>query len=58
MSGEQLRKLEEAGLVSVDKHFEVKKPVTTVNLTEEGIETIEEYWNERKRVATASGGAG
>ena len=49
-----LAKLEEAGLVSIGKHFEGKKPVTTVNLTERGQETIEVYWSEMERIAGES----
>jgi DNA-binding MarR family transcriptional regulator len=49
-----LAKLEEAGLVTVEKHFEGKKPVTTVNLTEEGKETIETYWREMMKAADSS----
>lgn len=40
-----LAKLEEAELVVVSKHFEGKKPVTTVDLTGKGIETIKMYWS-------------
>jgi DNA-binding transcriptional ArsR family regulator len=49
-----LAKLEEAGLVSIGKHFEGKKPVTTVKLTHEGQETIEAYWKEMERIASES----
>jgi len=49
-----LAKLEEAGLVTVDKHFEGKKPVTTVSLTAEGKETIETYWSEMMKAAESS----
>lgn len=49
-----LTKLEEAGLVSIGKHFEGKKPVTTVRPTEKGKETIEAYWTEMERIATES----
>lgn len=40
-----LAKLEEAELVVVSKHFEGKKPVTTVEFTDKGRETIETYWS-------------
>jgi DNA-binding MarR family transcriptional regulator len=46
-----LAKLEEAGLVNIGKHFEGKKPVTTVNLTKKGRATIEAYWAEMERIA-------
>lgn len=49
-----LAKLEEAGLVSIDKHFEGKTPVTTVNLTEEGKGTIETYWREMMKAYESS----
>ena len=49
-----LAKLEEAGLVSIGKHFEGKKPVTTVKLTQKGQETIEAYWSEMERIAAES----
>jgi DNA-binding transcriptional ArsR family regulator len=49
-----LAKLEEAGLVSIGKHFEGKKPVTTVSLTREGQATIEAYWTEMERIASES----
>lgn len=40
----KLSSLEEAELVAVQKHFEGKKPVTTVGLTEEGEKSVEAYW--------------
>lgn len=49
-----LAKLEEAGLVSVGKHFEGKKPVTTVNLTEEGQRVIDAYWDEMEKISAES----
>jgi DNA-binding transcriptional ArsR family regulator len=49
-----LAKLEEARLVKIGKHFEGKKPVTTVGLTEEGRETIDAYWSEMERIAAES----
>ena len=49
-----LAKLEEAGLVSIGKHFEGKKPVTTVSLTREGRATIEAYWSEMGKIAAES----
>ena len=49
-----LAKLEKDGLVTIDKHFEGKKPVTTVNLTEAGKETIEEYWRMMEKASAAS----
>ncbi len=40
-----LSRLEEAGLVDVDKSFEGKTPVTTASLNEEGRRTIARYWD-------------
>ena len=39
-----LAKLEEAGLVAIDKRFEGKKPVTTLALSAEGRRTVEAHW--------------
>lgn len=50
-----LAKLEAADFVAVEKHFEGKKPVTTVVLTEPGELSIEGYWNAMERVAAESG---
>lgn len=41
--GAHLKKLEEAGYVSVDKRFEDRKPVTRYGLTTEGREAFERY---------------
>lgn len=49
-----LAKLEKSGMVTIGKHFEGKKPVTTVNLTEEGKETIEAYWSMMEKANAAS----
>lgn len=49
-----LVKLEDAGLVEVRKHFEGKKPVTTVLLIEKGRATIESYWTGMEQTARAS----
>jgi len=49
-----LAKLEEARLVKIGKHFEGKKPVTTVGLTEDGKAAIEAYWSEMERIAAES----
>lgn len=38
-------------MVGVGKHFEGKKPVTTVSLTAKGKEIIEDYWSEMERVS-------
>ena len=39
-------RLDEAGLVDVDKSFEDKTPVTTVSLSEDGRRTIARYWDD------------
>jgi DNA-binding transcriptional ArsR family regulator len=41
-----LSRLEEAGLVDVEKQFEDKTPVTTARLSEQGRRTIAQYWDE------------
>ncbi len=41
--GAHLKKLEEAGYVSVDKRFEDRKPVTRYALTSEGTEAFRHY---------------
>lgn len=51
-----LAKLERAGHVEVGGHFEGKKPVTTVLLTEHGRERVEAYWDAMMRAAMKSGG--
>lgn len=50
-----LRKLEEAGYITIDKHFSGRKPVTTARLTEAGrraflryLETIEKLLPEHR----------
>ena len=49
-----LAKLEEAGLVDIEKHFEGKKPVTTVKLTEEGKTVIEACHSKMNRITSES----
>ncbi len=39
-----LSKLEEAGMVQIDKQFVGKKPVTMVSLTKIGSEAIKHHW--------------
>ena len=41
-----LSKLEEAGLVEIEKRFVEKKPQTLVRLSDAGWQTIETYWQE------------
>jgi len=40
-----MAKLEDAGFVKIDKHFEGKKPVTTVKLTLKGQRAIQQHWH-------------
>jgi DNA-binding MarR family transcriptional regulator len=44
-----LARLEEAGLVQLEKEFKGKKPRTTVSLTDEGRAAIEGHWRELDR---------
>jgi DNA-binding MarR family transcriptional regulator len=41
-----LAKLEEAGLLQLDKQFVGKRPNTTVSLTTEGRKAIEQHWQQ------------
>ncbi|HYN21488.1 MAG TPA: transcriptional regulator [Thermoanaerobaculia bacterium] len=41
-----LSKLEESGLVEIEKRFVEKKTQTLVGLTDSGRQTIEDYWKE------------
>ncbi len=41
-----LTKLEEAGLLEIDKQFAGKKPVTMVRLSGQGRTAIEAYWRQ------------
>ena len=45
-----LGKLEEGGLVSIEKFFEKKKPVTAVFLTDEGRRQLEQYFEDHRRI--------
>lgn len=51
-----LMKLEEMGLVEIEKRFVGKKPQTLARLSDSGRETIEGYWKEMEelRESTAS----
>lgn len=39
-----LAKLEQAGLVAIEKTFEGKQPITYVSLTGEGRDVLKSYW--------------
>jgi DNA-binding MarR family transcriptional regulator len=41
-----IAKLEEGGLIKIEKRFVEKKPNTTVQITEMGRKAIEEHWNQ------------
>ena len=45
-----LSKLEQAGLVEIEKKFEGKTPVTYIKLTLEGKEALAEYWKSVDKV--------
>ncbi len=45
-----LSKLEQAGLVDIEKKFEGKTPVTYATLTLEGKESLKEYWKQFDKV--------
>lgn len=47
-----LAKLENSGLVVVDKHCEAKKPVTTAILTWPGFKAVDAYWKSMKNIGT------
>ena len=51
-----LSKLEEAGLVSIEKKFVGKKGVTTTVLTETGLFETTEHWRARGRINAISEG--
>jgi DNA-binding transcriptional ArsR family regulator len=46
----QLTRLEEAGLISIDKVLERKKTRTTVKLSSTGRIQLNEYWHTMKRI--------
>jgi len=45
-----LSKLEQAGLVEIEKKFEGKTPVTYIKLTLQGKEALKEYWKSVDKV--------
>ena len=51
-----LTKLEEAGLVTIEKRFVRKKPNTNVALTTEGKRRIAYHWEQLERLKNLSGG--
>ena len=45
-----LSKLEQAGLVEIEKRFEGKQPVTYAMLSGEGREALKEYWKRFEQI--------
>jgi DNA-binding MarR family transcriptional regulator len=52
-----LTKLEEAGLVNIEKRFVRKKPNTNVALTKDGRERIARHWEQLDRLKRLAGAA-
>ena len=50
----QISRLEEAGLVTVDKSIVRKKTLTRISLTGQGIEVMERYWKTMDRIRKQS----
>ena len=46
----QISRLEEAGLVTVEKMIEHRRTVTTVSLTDDGCHELEDYWSAMERI--------
>lgn len=46
----QLKKLEEAEYVKINKYFKNKKPFTEIELTEKGQKELEEYLSEIEKI--------
>jgi DNA-binding transcriptional ArsR family regulator len=49
-----LSKLEEAGLVEIEKRFVGKKTQTLVRLSESGRQTVESYWREMEELCESA----
>ena len=49
-----LTKLEEAGLVRIEKRFVLKKPNTNVELTPEGRKRLAKHWEQLERLKSFS----
>ena len=49
-----LTKLEEAGLVRIEKRFVLKKPNTNVELTPEGKQRVARHWRQLERLKALS----
>lgn len=46
----QLKRLEEAGYVSITKSFRERKPLTRVSLTRQGLEALQQYLGELEKM--------
>lgn len=46
----QLRRLEEAGYVSINKSFRERKPLTSVTLTRQGLTALQQYLEELEKM--------
>jgi DNA-binding transcriptional ArsR family regulator len=49
-----LTKLEQAGLVRIEKQFEGKQPITYIMLTRQGREGLEEHWARLETIRRAA----
>jgi DNA-binding MarR family transcriptional regulator len=49
-----LTKLEDAGLVQIEKKFVLKKPNTSVQLTPDGAKRIAQHWDQLERLKNLS----
>ncbi|HEX8703940.1 MAG TPA: transcriptional regulator [Myxococcaceae bacterium] len=47
-----LSKLEEAGLVTVEKQFKGKTPLTRIAATDKGREAVEQHWRQLEQLRT------
>src|ERR1700722_1834789 len=52
----QLTRLEEAGVIEIDKRIEHKRTLTTAKLTDQGRQTLNTYWNNMDAWRTAAEG--
>ena len=50
-----LAKLEDGGLVLIEKAFEGKIPRTTIGLTSKGRKQLEHHWNDLERIRKEAG---
>lgn len=49
-----LSKLEQGGLVSIEKAFEHRQPITYLRLTPEGRERLQEHWDRLEAIRRAA----